>query len=254
MKLSIVIPAYNEERYIGECLSSLESELRRAPYDIEVVVVNNASTDRTREVAAAFPFVRVVDEFKKGLVQARQAGYLVSTGDLIANVDADTLFPVGWINKAVKAFEQDHKLVALSGPYIYHDLSITTNVCVWAFYVLGYMMHSFNRFILRRGGTMLQGGNFVLHRLALEKAGGYNLDFDFYGEDTAVARLISPYGKVHFSFGLTMYTSGRRLATEGVITMAARYALNHFWTIFFGKPFTRKNIDIRIPLEKKQSL
>lgn len=251
MKLSIVIPAYNEEQYIGECLSAVEQELRRGSYDVEVIVVNNASTDRTREVASAFFGVSVVDECEKGLVRARRAGYLASSGDIIANVDADTLMPPGWIKKVYTAFEQDHDLVALSGPYIYHDLSKATNVCVWAFYFLGYVMHSFNRFVLRRGGTMLQGGNFILRRAALERAGGYNLDFDFYGEDTAMARFVSPYGTVHFSFDLPMYTSGRRLAKEGVITMGARYALNHFWVIIFGRPFTEKNTDIRLSFKKK---
>jgi glycosyltransferase involved in cell wall biosynthesis len=250
MKLSIVIPAYNEEQYIGSCLSSLERELARVNHDVEVIVVNNASVDRTGEVASSFSFARVVDEPKKGLVRARHAGYLVSSGELIANVDADTVFPEGWIDKVHTAFVKDDALVALSGPYIYHDLSGMTNAGVWVFYFIGYLGHSFNRFVLRRGGTMLQGGNFILRKTALEKAGGYNLDFDFYGEDTEVARLVSPHGKVHFTFALPMYTSGRRLAKEGVITMGARYALNHLWTIFFRKPFTKKYIDVRSVSEK----
>jgi hypothetical protein len=65
---------------------------------------------------------------------------------------------------------------------------------------------------------------------------------------------MSPHGKVHFTFALPMYTSGRRLAEEGVITMAARYAANHFWTVAFGKPFTKKNSDIRVLSKKKETL
>lgn len=246
MKLSIVIPAYNEEAYIGKCLDSVAREKAGTAYDIEVIVVNNASTDRTKEVASAYPWVRVVDEPRKGLTWARQAGFVASTGDLIANIDADTILPSGWIEKVFNAFTKDLKLVSLSGPYIYYDLSKVTNVCVWTFYSVGYLIHSFNRFVLRRGGTMLQGGNFILHRAALEKAGGYNLDFDFYGEDTEIARRISRHGKTHFSFKLPMYTSGRRLAKEGIITMGLRYGMNHIWTILFKKPFTKTYKDIRL--------
>jgi glycosyltransferase involved in cell wall biosynthesis len=74
MKISFVIPAYNEEAVIAKCLESVQKELTRTPCEVEVVVVNNASTDKTREIALTFPGVRVVNEEKKGLVFARAAG------------------------------------------------------------------------------------------------------------------------------------------------------------------------------------
>jgi glycosyltransferase involved in cell wall biosynthesis len=246
MKLSFVIPAYNEEAYIGECLASILREIEGTSYDVEVIVVNNASADRTGEVAASFPGVRVVHEPKKGLVQARHSGFLASSGDLIANVDADTLLPPGWIDKVFHHFSRDEKIVALSGPYIYHDLSKFTNVLVHVYYFLGYVGHRSRRMFSGKGGTMLQGGNFVLRRSALEAVGGFDLDFDFYGEDTAIARRIATQGDILFTFRFPMYTSGRRLAEEGVIAMAFRYGINHIWTIVFRKPFTRKYSDIRL--------
>ena len=53
MKISVVIPAYNEERYVGACLKSIF--LGRIPELAEVIVVNNASTDNTANVVARFP-------------------------------------------------------------------------------------------------------------------------------------------------------------------------------------------------------
>ena len=99
MKISFVIPAYNEEGYLGECLASVRRELARGRYDAEVIVVNNASTDKTAEIARSFPGVIVVDEPKKGLSQARHSGFAASSGDLIANVDADTILPKGWLDE-----------------------------------------------------------------------------------------------------------------------------------------------------------
>jgi glycosyltransferase involved in cell wall biosynthesis len=244
MKLSFVIPAYNEEKYIGRCLESIGKATRGKGFDMEVIVVNNASSDRTREVAAAFPWVRVVDETEKGLVRARRAGYLASSGDLIANVDADTRLPDDWVEKVLREFSENDKLVAFSGPYLYYDLSGGMRVWVRIWYVFGYVSHLFGRHVLRRG-AVLQGGNFVLRRDALEKAGGYDTKFDFWGEDSAMASRMQRIGKVKFSFDLPMYTSARRFKKEGMLVTGWRYALNHAWTTFFGRPFTREANDIR---------
>jgi len=73
MVLSFVVPAFNEEAYIGDCLESILQQTKQIQDSIEIIVVNNASTDRTREVALSYPGVRVVDEPRKGLTFARQA-------------------------------------------------------------------------------------------------------------------------------------------------------------------------------------
>ena len=61
---------------------------------------------------------------------------------------------------------------------------------------------------------MLQGGNYVVRREALEKIGGYNLEISFYGEDTDVARRIQKEGRVRFTFEFPIYASGRRINQE----------------------------------------
>ncbi len=66
MRLSFVVPAYNEEAYLPACLESILAQTRELGDDVEIIVVNNASTDRTREVALGYPGVRVVDEPPRG--------------------------------------------------------------------------------------------------------------------------------------------------------------------------------------------
>jgi len=244
MKLSFCIPAYNEEKQIAGCLESIMIEMKGAGHNIEIVVVNNASTDRTKEVAEAFAGVVVIDEMKKGLVSARAAGYRFSSGELVANIDADTRLTPGWIDKVFWEFQKDKNLVALSGPYIYYDLSLSTRMTVKVFYVAGYLFHIFNHFVLGQT-AMLQGGNFIVKREAMEKIGGFSKEFDFYGEETDTAMRIQKVGRVKFTFALPMYTSGRRLKKEGIIATGWRYALNHFWAIIFKKPFTKSYKDIR---------
>lgn len=244
MRISFVIPAYNEERHLPQCLAAVGRELSRTPCDAETIVVNNASTDRTAEIAEKYPFVRIVDEPNKGLVRARHAGLMAATGDIIANIDADTMLPQGWLRTVLKEFEHDEGLAALSGPFIYYDLSVFQRGLTRLFYVGGYLSHLINHHVLG-AGAMLQGGNFIVRRTHLEQAGGFDTSIEFYGEDTDVARRISKVGRVKWTFRLPMYASGRRLAKEGVLTTGLRYALNHFYTLFSGTPFTATYTDIR---------
>jgi GT2 family glycosyltransferase len=180
----------------------------------------------------------------KGLVQARRAGFLRATGRLIANVDADTIVTEGWLNRVLREFDRHPDLVALSGPYIYYDVSRAARFAVRAFYVMGYGFYVLNRFVLR-AGSMLQGGNFVVSRTALEQIGGYNPLFTFYGEDTDLARRLNAIGAVKFTFRLPALSSGRRLLEEGLLRIGVRYAMNFVWATFMRRPFTDDWIDVR---------
>jgi len=248
MKLTFSIPAYNERENISKCLASIFEDAKRAgrTKDIEIIVVDNASTDDTGKIAGSFPDVIVLREPKKGLVAARHCGYLHATGDIIACVDSDTILPEGWIARVFREFSADEKLIALSGPHKYYDLNGATRLLVDIFYRAGYLLHLFNHYVLR-SGAILQGGNFVVRKKVLDTIGGHAVDpsLDFYGEDTDIARRISPYGKVKFTFDFPIYTSGRRLVSEGILRMGARYAINHVWILAFKKPFSKSSKDIR---------
>lgn len=244
MKLSIIIPAHNEHAVLGACLQSIAQELERHPCDAEIIVVNNASTDDTGAIAGSFPGVIVVDEPRKGIVFARAAGFARSHGELIANIDADTVMPDGWTVTVFKEFADDRDLVALSGPYIYDELPRITRALVAVFYAGGYLLHLFYHRILRIG-AMLQGGNFVVQRGALERIEGYDTSIEFYGEDTDIARRISAVGKVKWTFALPMHTSARRITEEGLLRVGVCYAANFFWMTFRHKPKTLAYKDIR---------
>jgi len=248
MKISFVVPAYNEQALLSRSLSAIREEIARAGQvlgqDAEIIVVNNASTDRTREVAESIPGVTVVDEPRKGLVQARWCGFEASTGDLIANIDADTIIPPGWLTEVMRQFAKSKSLVALSGPYIYYGVPRKVNIVVAAYYRVAYTAYLLNRFVLNVG-SMLQGGNFIVKRDAMLKLGSPSHRFSFYGEDTDMARRLSKVGGVKFTFRLPAESSGRRLAGEGVFTIGLRYSMNFFWATFRQKPFTEAWQDIR---------
>jgi glycosyltransferase involved in cell wall biosynthesis len=245
MKLSIVIPAHNEEACIGSCLKAVLKEVARSGLSAEVLVVNNASTDSTAQVASMFRGVRVVNEPCKGLSRARNRGYLESRGELIANVDADCLMPAGYLTLAARRFEQDRRLALLSGPFFYYDLPQTAQIVTQVLYLFQFFPNVIGQRILKMG-ALAQGGNFVVRRTMLDKVGGYNTSLTFWGEDADAAIRLSRVGLVSWSMRLTMKTSARRLIKEGVMRAGAIYTVNNILMIFRGRPLSRGHRDIRV--------
>jgi glycosyltransferase involved in cell wall biosynthesis len=242
--ISFVVPAFNEETLIQSCLYAILAEISRSQCRAEIIVVNNNSTDSTRLIASSVPGVIVVDEAQRGLVQARKAGCLVARGKLIANIDADRMLPPGWLQVALAEFERSPGLVALSGPFIHYDMSRWVRLVAAGFYRIAFAASFLVGFVT---GTeaMMQGGNFIVSKRALEATDAFNPDFRFYGEDTELARRLSRVGRVKFSFVLPAYSSGRRLAGEGLVRVGLRYAANYMSTILFKHPFSSSWQDFR---------
>ncbi len=239
MKISLIICAYNEEKFIGTCLDyAIKSGKGRFH---EIIVIDNVSTDRTAEIAASKPGVRVVREDKKGLVVARQRGYMESIGEILAYIDADTQMPENWYDKVEQEYtnDKDGKIAVLSGPYFYYDLGWWNRLGVKIYWTV------FGMPTYWMTGYMVVGGNFAIRRTTLDKMNGFDTSITFYGEDTNIARRASKFGRSKFTLGLTMNTSGRRLEHHGTWTTGWVYVLNYFSEVFLKKPITKTYKDIR---------
>lgn len=236
MQLSIVIPAYNEERYIGECLQCC---LKHAPKNLlEIIVVNNASTDATDRIVSQFPSVRIVSESRKGLTYARQKGLEEAKGDVLVWFDADTRVDANWFPAMQKALEKP-EVVCVSGPYDYYDIALWKRICVRLYWMCLATPVSLCT------GYMVVGGNFAVKKEALLSIGGFDTSIAFYGEDADIARRLSAAGKVVFTSRCRILTSGRRLSKEGLLKSSVVYILNYLWISMFHRPFTRGYRDIR---------
>ncbi len=236
MKISVIIPAYNEALYIGKCLSSIEKN--RSESICEVIVVDNGSDDRTSKIVAQFPFVTIISEPKKGASYARQKGLLHATGDLIAFVDADTMITPDWAQKAINEFTTNKNLVALSGPVMY-DLSSWHSLLVETYFNICVMPLS------KVTGSLILCGNFVVKKDAIMQIGGFDTTIAFYGDDTNIARRLRKVGKVAFKKKFLISTSARRLKEEGIMKTGFKYAINYFSEQLLHKPITKKYTDVR---------
>ncbi|MFO0703568.1 MAG: glycosyltransferase family A protein [Patescibacteria group bacterium] len=120
MKISVVIPAYNEEKMLGKCLEAIS---KQSLLPDEVIVVDNNSVDKTVDVAKSFPFVKLVRETEQGMIPARNRGVSEATGDVVVRCDADTIAYRHWIEVIKKSFE-NKDIDAMSGPADYYDLPL----------------------------------------------------------------------------------------------------------------------------------
>jgi glycosyltransferase involved in cell wall biosynthesis len=92
MKISVIVPAFNEETCLAETLASISASLAAAGCESEIVVVDNESTDRTSEIAIEARAM-VIKETVHVISRVRNTGAAASTGDALVFIDADTLVP-----------------------------------------------------------------------------------------------------------------------------------------------------------------
>ena len=86
--VSVVIPSYNHARYLG---AAVESVMAQTVRDVEIVIVDDGSTDDTREVAARYPQAKYIYQPNQGLSAARNTGIKHSSGRFLVFLDADDL-------------------------------------------------------------------------------------------------------------------------------------------------------------------
>lgn len=116
--LSIVIPAHNEERRLPPSLEKIDAFLQTQPFDAEVIVVENGSTDRTVEVAEEYarehPYVRVIKATVRGKGLAVKEGMLVARGEYRFICDADLSMPIEEIVRFLPPNVNGHDVIIAS--------------------------------------------------------------------------------------------------------------------------------------------
>lgn len=114
--ISIIIPIYNVEAYLPECVESI---INQTYQDLEIILVNDGSTDRSSQICEDYATrdsrVKVIHKENEGSAAARNAGLHIATGDLIGFVDSDDIIAVDFYKKLFKAIEQDNADIAECG-------------------------------------------------------------------------------------------------------------------------------------------
>jgi glycosyltransferase involved in cell wall biosynthesis len=242
LSLSVIVCAHNEARYVAACLHSVLAQTR--PPD-ELLVVNNASTDETRAVALEIPHVRVMDEARKGLVLAREAGRRATSGDVLVYLDADCRAPLTWLARVERHFRRDARLIALSAPYRFYDWDWWGRTLIRAYDITLVPATQLLVHVLRLG-TIFYGGNFAVRREALDRIGGFDTTIEFHGEDTNLGRRLLKVGKVGLYRDCFLHTSARRYVAMGKAAVFRLYVRNFTSELLRHRPRDTSHLDVRI--------
>jgi Predicted xylanase/chitin deacetylase len=224
--ITIVVPAFNEEDMIADCLLSLQQQKYEGRY--EIIVVNNASTDSTADIAASMG-ATVVNEWKKGYVHALRAGFSEASGEIIACTDADTRVPLTWLSQIASLLAQPNT-IACSGTFRFYDGP------AW----LRFIGEVFGRF-----NYHLAGANMAVWRKAYMASGGFNAHVNM-GADVELGQRLKQQGTLLIEKKLRVDTSGRRFQCAFLQTLWLYY-LNDLWLLLFKRPLFYDFPNIRIP-------
>ncbi len=202
--ISIVIPAYNEEKFLGDLLQSLTQLTGTEQF--EVIVVDNASTDRTTAIAQSFMRalpLTVLYEPHKGRGAARAAGFAAAQGEFIFSTDADAVVPADWIQTIIPYFS-DTTVLAVTGTCRIHDSGWFRNL-IFNFVQPTVML----LYRLVYGHFWLTGSNFAIRKTAYGQVGGFARGLNAM-EDMELGAKINQLGRIALTHSAAVTVSGRR--------------------------------------------
>jgi glycosyltransferase involved in cell wall biosynthesis len=185
MSISVIVPAYNEERYLGETLNNLNRAkdflLNRKGMSTEIIVVDNGSTDSTARIALSSG-AKVIDESQQNIARARNVGANGASGDLLVFIDADVSVPEGLLWRIAEVMK-DQGCVggAVDTNYQPSKLSVRVYLRTWR--------------LFGKLAGMAQGATQFCRRDIYVRLGGYDEtiymgeDVDFYWRLRRFAKL-----------------------------------------------------------------
>lgn len=223
MDISVIVPAYNEEKYIKKCLKSIKGQ--KTKLDYELIVSDCKSTDRTLKIAKRYADKIVIDD-KKGAFCARNKGVLLAKDKILIFVDADTEVHSDYLESAWKKFNSDSSLAGLSYSF---KFSKQTPALIFAEEIT----NDYLRMKSGLGRATLPGFNTCVLKDKFEKIGGFK---DFLLEDTEFSRELLHIGKTEYSSEVKVVTSSRKLERMGLLG-TLRY--------YFELNLIENNIDLR---------
>ena len=238
--ISVIVPAYNEERCLPQCLTALKNQEFKLPY--EIIVVNNNSNDKTAEIAKKFD-VRVVFEKQKGVIFAKQKGLLSAQAEMVAVCDADTRPPKNWLAVIYQSLNKKG-VVGVGGPVkIFHAPS-------W-YKKYNHLTFSLVKILnkIKKEPIYLIGNNLAFKKRALLAFGGYDTRLSMGEDEFGVLKKVKKMGKVIFTEKMINHVSGRRAKNRSFYfffyELPIKYALNYFLSSIFKRQVINPFADIR---------
>lgn len=241
MKLSFIIPAYNEQKDVGrllDCLLPLN-------FNREIIVSDDASTDKTVEVLNGYKNkIKILanKERHKSIAANRNAGAKIADGDFLIFMDATTFIkdPDDFFKRAILVFEKNKEIVAITGKLtVLPELESLADKVAHLFFNSTIMLK--NNFL----GMAEASGKFqMIKKTAFEKVGGFNENL-VTREDADMFCRLSKIGKVRYINSLHIFYTGRRAHILGWSKLLFIWIIETIWVFLFGKNILKEWKPIR---------
>jgi poly-beta-1,6-N-acetyl-D-glucosamine synthase len=227
-KISVIIPARNEEDNIGQLLKALEKQTYPSSL-FEVIVVDDHSTDNTANIIRQFPAFKLV-ELKTAVInsykkKAIDTGIAMATGDLIVTTDADCIPSPEWL-KLIAAFKEENKSVLIVAPVV-----LTCNSsAIQVFQAMDFMVLQgiTGAAVYKKKMSMCNGANLAYERKAFYEINGFTgVDHIASGDDMLLMHKIwKKYpDKVHYLKSKESIVSSDPMKTwKGFLNQRIRWA------------------------------
>ena len=214
--ISIIIPALNEEKYIGKILKSIKEQGRD---DVEIIVADAGSEDKTREIAQQYG-CKIVDGGLPAV--GRNAGAKVAKGDILIFADADVVFPGDFFEKGLFEFEERKLGIAsvlldLEGRSYQLRMDIFYNIPILLL-----------EKILPHGAMTI-----IVRRKIFDKVGGFD-ESVMFAEDLYFVRQAAKEGKFGLLRSVRILTFPRRYLKDGVFPTYVKFLLVELYMFFLG--------------------
>ncbi len=223
--VSIVIPTWNEEKYLTKCLDSLINQSWHGSF--EIIVVDGGSNDQTVQIAEKYAD-KVLIEPKLRVGAARNAGARNAEGDILAFIDGDTIANSHWLEAITRGFHEESMAVGLTGPTLPYDGQLYDVITyrLWTIYLQRILLHFEMPHVI--------GFNCAYRRAPFLHVGGFDEE-NVMSEDIKLAHKIRRYGKIKFDRHMSALTSARRFRKYGRTYIAGLYIMNGFSTLLLNR-------------------
>jgi glycosyltransferase involved in cell wall biosynthesis len=207
IKISIIIPCHNEDRYLRKCIESMLSQSYK---NWELIIIDDGSTDKSREIINSYKDERIIRIFNKqplGPARARNLGIKRSIGEILFFTDADCYADENWLENGLDFFRKN-RCLGVEGKLFYISKDYITS-----------LSDQLTVDLETRGQWMT--ANVAYEKTAFDKAGLFNEQIKFQ-EDRALALRIKKYGEILYCRNMIITHMEKKWTPKGFINNGKR--------------------------------
>ena len=235
-EVSVVIPAYNEEKNILRTLLSLSSNVTNRA--VEIIVVNNNSIDKTEALVNATG-ISCIRETKQGITAARNAGLAAARGKFVLNADADSIYPADWIDLMTAPLANDDNVCITYGRFAFLPTGKTSRTSYYFYEQAADTIRWVNK-SFKEEAVNVYGFNSGFRRLQGIAVNGFDHPAGANEDGWLAVKLREKFGRLHCvtDSKAMVWTADRRIEMDGGL-----------WKALFTRAkrilFPSKKVDIR---------